>query len=234
MSVEGHHRNGIRSTSSKRLLANISKLSLTNGPNVRLKSNNKPRKSVARLEPWLRFANQGIEDGQPFEYVTAAGKGKKQSATDPEFRMVLRAWLRSWFKSLVEAGERFRKGVAGPRLTLQPPRMERPTRGWLFTPFEIDRDGILQTNSESLYEDFCAVLAGTEVWRFRKCEICPAIFFAVRSDQETCSRRCNAVRGMRKWRAKQGEYEYNRKLKLAGVKDESKTRQGNPRREVKR
>ena len=42
-------------------------------------------------------------------------------------------------------------------------------------------------------------------------------FFALRKDQQACSRRCNSSRRVREWRANQTHYEYRRKLRGAGI-----------------
>jgi hypothetical protein len=45
----------------------------------------------------------------------------------------------------------------------------------------------------------------------------PRFFFALRKDQQACSRRCNSSRRVREWRANQTHYEYRRKLRGAGI-----------------
>jgi hypothetical protein len=58
-----------------------------------------------------------------------------------------------------------------------------------------------------------------EQWsRFRGCAICSRLFLPRRHDQKCCSKGCAGVLRIRRHRAKQAEYEYNRKLKSAGVK----------------
>lgn len=58
-----------------------------------------------------------------------------------------------------------------------------------------------------------------EDWgRFRACPICSRLFVPRRVDQSCCSKPCAGVARIRRHRAKQAQYEYNRKLKSAGLK----------------
>jgi hypothetical protein len=65
-----------------------------------------------------------------------------------------------------------------------------------------------------------------EDWgRFRACPICSRLFLPRRVDQSCCSKPCAGVARIRRHRAKQPEYEYNRKLKSAGVNPSKERRQ---------
>jgi len=79
-----------------------------------------------------------------------------------------------------------------------------------------EQDGRIAITTRDPYHNFIAALERAEIDRIRKCEICGAFFYAVRKDKRACSKSCNDVRRMRKSRAKQTEYEYNRYLKLEG------------------
>lgn len=79
-------------------------------------------------------------------------------------------------------------------------------------------DGVFVTRVVNPLEAFCDALKGAEAVRVRRCSICGHIFYARRLTQKACSRGCNATRRVRAWRAKQRDYEYNRKLKSADVK----------------
>jgi len=58
-----------------------------------------------------------------------------------------------------------------------------------------------------------------EEWsRVRGCAVCSRLFLPRRKDQGCCSKPCAGVLRIRRHRAKQAKYEYNRKLKSAGVK----------------
>jgi len=92
-------------------------------------------------------------------------------------------------------------------------------------------NGRIHFAPDPLRAHFMTALEGVETRRIRRCPICDKFFYAVRGTQKACSQRCNATRRVRAWREKQSEYEYTRKLKLAGVKDESKARRAKPRKE---
>lgn len=69
---------------------------------------------------------------------------------------------------------------------------------------------------------FQKILENADGTRIRKCSInddqCEGYFYAIRSNQTACSLRCARVQRTRRWRGNQDKYEYNRKLKSAGVK----------------
>jgi len=77
--------------------------------------------------------------------------------------------------------------------------------------------GTVTTRWVDPFKDFLAALEGVEVVRLRQCPICSRFFYALRKDQKACSKRCNAARRERDWRANQSSYEYQRKLKSAGL-----------------
>lgn len=94
------------------------------------------------------------------------------------------------------------------------------------------RGGRIATWLVNPLADFLVAVENAEASRLRNCPICGHVFYARRLTQEACSQRCNATRRVRAWRAKHGDdYEYNRKLKLAGVKSEPKARPAKPRKE---
>jgi hypothetical protein len=67
------------------------------------------------------------------------------------------------------------------------------------------------------YKHFLSALEGVEAGRVRQCLECRRFFFALRKDQQACSRRCNSSRRVREWRENQTHYEYRRKLRGAGI-----------------
>jgi len=67
------------------------------------------------------------------------------------------------------------------------------------------------------YRDFMQAIEGLGAIRLGQCPVCNRFFFGLRKDQKACSTRCNAVRRVRDWRAKQDHYEYQRKLRGAGL-----------------
>jgi hypothetical protein len=67
------------------------------------------------------------------------------------------------------------------------------------------------------FKDFLAALQGVEAVRVRQCPMCSRFFYALRKDQKACSKRCNAARRVRDWRANQARHEYRRKLSGAGL-----------------
>jgi hypothetical protein len=79
------------------------------------------------------------------------------------------------------------------------------------------RHGMVITRWVDPFREFLGVLDGTDVTRVRQCPICNRFFLAFRRDQKACSKRCNAVRRVRAWRANQEQHEYRRKLRGAGL-----------------
>jgi hypothetical protein len=79
------------------------------------------------------------------------------------------------------------------------------------------RHGVVTTQWIDPFREFLGVLDGTDVTRVRQCPICNHFFLAFRKDQKACSKRCNAVRRVRDWRANQERHEYKRKLRGAGL-----------------
>lgn|ERR1039458_2130091 len=77
--------------------------------------------------------------------------------------------------------------------------------------------GVIKTLWIDPFREFLAALDGTDVTRVRQCPICNHFFLAFRKDQKACSKRCNAVRRVRNWRANQEQHEYKRKLRGAGL-----------------
>ena len=67
------------------------------------------------------------------------------------------------------------------------------------------------------FQAFLDALEGVEGMRVRGCPICSQFFYAVRKDQKACSKRCNASRRVRDWRANRAQHEYRRKLRSAGL-----------------
>jgi hypothetical protein len=72
-----------------------------------------------------------------------------------------------------------------------------------------DQDGNLQIDHHPLLQ----ALEGVEVSRIRECEVCHQIFWAQRTDQHCCGRRCAHVLRTRRWRE-----EYDRKYHLQRVR----------------
>jgi hypothetical protein len=79
------------------------------------------------------------------------------------------------------------------------------------------RRGVVTTQCVDPFREFLRALDGTDVTRVRECPICDHFFLAFRKDQKACSKRCNAVRRVRDWRANQEQHEYKRKLRGAGL-----------------
>jgi hypothetical protein len=79
------------------------------------------------------------------------------------------------------------------------------------------RQGVIGTQWLDPFREFFRVIEGIEAARVRQCPICDRLFEALRKDQKACSKRCNAVRRVRDWRANQDQHEYRRKLRRAGL-----------------
>jgi hypothetical protein len=93
-----------------------------------------------------------------------------------------------------------------------PPAELKPVIG-----FNSDGRGVLWPDP---YRQFLDDMNGFELFRIRRCPVCSMLYFAARRDKGACSPRCLNVHRVRKFRSpdKQAQYEFNRKLKLAGVK----------------
>jgi hypothetical protein len=71
-------------------------------------------------------------------------------------------------------------------------------------------DGLVRMTPRAPFASFVAAMEGVEANRIRRCPICQSIFYAVRATSQTCSFECNRTRRVRKYRAKQVQYELNR------------------------
>lgn len=92
------------------------------------------------------------------------------------------------------------------------------------------RNGAVTTEYLDPFKDFLAALNGVDASRMRQCLVCNHFFFALRKDQKACSKRCNAVRRVRDWRANQARHEYRRKLRGAGLLKPARTKRKPPGR----
>lgn len=85
--------------------------------------------------------------------------------------------------------------------------------------FCIDAQGCVVHSEGDLFHGlFLKALEGLAAARIGRCEICASWFFAKRSDQRACSRRCGTALRVRAWRAREADYEQRRKFKRAGLK----------------
>lgn|SRR5208282_114644 len=75
----------------------------------------------------------------------------------------------------------------------------------------------------SLFQGLATALRGLD--SLRPCEVCHRTFFRRRKNQKCCSKTCAGTLRVRRHRAKQAHYEYNRKLKSAGVKPAKEKKQ---------
>ena len=80
------------------------------------------------------------------------------------------------------------------------------------------RKGVVTTLWIDPFKDFLAALDAVEAERVRQCPRCRRFFYALRKDQKACSKRCNAARRVRDWRANRRRHEYRRKLRKAGLR----------------
>jgi hypothetical protein len=93
------------------------------------------------------------------------------------------------------------------------------------------RNGVIGIQWFDPFREFLRVLEGIEAVRLRQCPICDRLFLAVRKDQKACSKRCNAVRRVRDWRANQDQHEYRRKLRGAGLLSPRRRRRSDVRKD---
>jgi hypothetical protein len=106
-----------------------------------------------------------------------------------------------------------------------------------------NKNGLLYVETFDPYRDnFLPAIRLVELERIRRCPICSKFFFALRTkikggkdtSSKACSSKCNQVRRVQKWRAKQSTYLQNRKLRSAGLEPENKTTVSVPQEEIAR
>jgi hypothetical protein len=212
-----------------------------------------PRKSLERLEPWLKLANllppAPLRDELKFldKEPIALWQAQCRSIPAAEFlhnfiqsrlaRMPVLAatvhlpLLRDdpdqaprflelvsemalILQTLVTAGSSTVLKATDPRPVLIKRLYQTPATArseiWM-------RNGALTVSRIDAFKDFLTVLDGVEAARLRQCPICRRFFYALRKDKKACSKRCNAARRVRDWRANQSRHEYQRKLRKAGL-----------------
>ena len=70
---------------------------------------------------------------------------------------------------------------------------------------------------DPVLDGLCQALTGLDPRRIKRCPECGTFFLAWRLDKSACSPRCLNLARVHRHRAKRGRYEYNRKLKSAGL-----------------
>jgi hypothetical protein len=236
-------------SSSKPMLTESDKISVTQSEVVTDILINSPRKRYRELEPWLRLTNllppnsphpasAGQDEVERFyqaavhafpepEYLTGTERAARKAF--PGVKQTPRAvfFLETHFvepraklfyalayatRETFEFLHRAQREIEGGELfSVLPTAAYR--REFIITPA-----GRLAEREDLFHGKFVsAALAGIEISRLMRCEVCQAFMYAVRRGQEACSKRCNDVRRVRRWRQKQARYEQNRKFRSAGV-----------------
>jgi hypothetical protein len=201
------------------------------------------RKRYERLAPWLELANlaapmlgddgpePGTLDDLMLPVLRYVGRAQDSDFFPAEqLRRYARQWpdragkqlqslaidvARAFILCLDEDLEAAFAVEEGPRLAIEVFKSKGVVDFEVFDPFR---------------DCFLPAIKGVEVARIRRCPVCRKIFFAMRHKagskygSKACSRQCNQTLRVRRHRAKQADYEYGRKLKLAGLRPEKERR----------
>jgi hypothetical protein len=186
-----------------------------------------PREQAARLAQWFAIANKtakssfklfGVEFGLAASDFEALQRSVQKSLD----------WLEAAAEDLrTDPGqlERFRRIEAKSAGTLHLVWESAGAQGGEFWgDLAKGLDGRLMENPGNLRARFVEALRGAELVRFKRCPICKQFFYALRAltdsatDSKACSPPCNDALRARRWRDRQAQHEYNRKLKLSGIK----------------
>jgi hypothetical protein len=228
-----------RRIAPKRLTRKNRALDVTARVNVTTKFGDSPGRRYAVLKPWLDFANAAYpvmrapsrwREGQTNleELVVAVQPFLQQAQGTREFpaRFLLHyleppakefeayndpAIIADIASGVIMILEHCVQMAAGESIPLVVPHSSSIQASV--------KDGRLELESFiDPFADFLRAVGGVEARRIGICPICRRFYFAIRSDSRTCSRGCGTALRVREWRVNQNKYEYNRKLKSAGVK----------------
>ncbi len=221
-----------------------------NTVHITLAKKDSPAKRYANLRPWLMLTDMR-DDGRFLKERMIAENPSPElrdlARRDNEQCDELRS-LRTSVSAMLSGAAEAAHGLA-PDIEMErvkkglPPLPKGPHNFWFrtehlpkgFPLFVAEAQaGRINLRLGGPFATFVDALNGAEAERIRRCTVCPNIFYALRSDQEACSKRCNATRRARLWRANQAKYEQTRKEKPETVKSESKTRPAKPRKEHRR
>lgn len=223
-------------------------------PVVTAISREKPFERYKRLKPWLELGNlatpvldEGTDDASSLDEMRGpALRFIGEAVATPDFPA---DGMRAWFK---ESADKHESGKQLFQLALDVARAflfcvgEEP-EGFAFEDGPRDtsrlrnKNGLLYVETFDPYRDnFLPAIRLVELERIRRCPICRKFFFALRaktkSDTDTsskaCSRKCNQVRRVREWRAKQSTYLQNRKFRSYGLEPERKKAVSAPQGEI--
>ena len=234
--MKGRLHKGIKRPTSKHAPSNVIKpnVTSTHGEPLRVTrgDSTKPSKRYERLEPWLRFANLASDSGE-LHSAYMQEFASRPIGTYPAVFFQLTISVRLALAQKRESKKLIETYKAVRDFLESVPAME-PRDGLNTSGADAEKDfpitffasraenGRLVFQADPLRSHFKDALDGVETQRIRRCPICEKIFFSQRITQRACSKLCNQTRRVREWRSKQAKYEYNRKLKSAGVKPQKK------------
>jgi predicted nucleic acid-binding Zn ribbon protein len=246
MPPKNQRRKGDRQTTPKQVSSSGRKLGVTkaekrliDGTDVTLRHKEKPLQRYKELREWLDLVNllpfepDGMGSFLSWQPLNSDDVNHLRAAFDKQLQSIALAV----FDQLRESNRKLEEAYRVTRCFLE----SVPAMDWSSQAEEVsfpiphyasgDADGRIVFQAEPLLQIFRAAIQGAEIRRLGRCPICGKFFYAVRSTQKTCSQRCNATRRVRAWRANMVRYEYSRKLKLAGVKQENEPEHRSPRKE---
>lgn len=175
-----------------------------------------------RATPPAKFLNSFMRSRLAQAPAIAATMDLRLLRDDPdeaERFLHLAAEIAAALQTLVSAGSPKVLKAAGQVPMLIKRLYEAPAASWSAIWMT---DGVVTTLWADPFRDFLAALKGVEAKRVRQCPTCGHFFYALRKDQKACSKRCNAARRVRDWRANQARHEYRSKLRGAGLLTEKK------------
>jgi hypothetical protein len=224
--MDTHDAKPFGRTSFKRLVPENCPLSATKAAQVSRITSNRTDSAKAcyrRLQPWLDFAYLPADSPEAFRsaYVERFRRKWTEPRELTSAALDRRLCGAARLGELMRAAKLFRELLEKlPALripvTFEDHMMEAAADEFTF-PGEFiatdDGGGRLAFHLNPLDEGFKDAVGGTDLERWQRCFICRRVFFALRfkrgskGNTQACSLRCNRVRRMRAWRAKQGQYE---------------------------
>jgi hypothetical protein len=241
MNAKSHGRKSSRRTVSKRLYPEKAHTSVTVTPPLAKTVSKRyeakprspvgkvgPREQAARLAQWFAIANETAKLPIRLKGTTGATIVLTSGFFEPVQQSVRESFNR--FAAYTEERrtedpdllERYR--AAGAKKVPAPHIVWKAEGGEFWGDFSQTLDGYLMENPDNPRALFLEALRGAELARFKRCPICKQFFYALRAktdsatDSKACSLACNDALRVRRWRDNQAHHEYNRKLKLSGIK----------------
>jgi len=237
-----HARNASEQDASKRVVPRKQDKSVTYTDNVTVRADDSPVKRYAALKPWLDFANtaypfiSGPRDRMSPECLTAIREFLERTQDTPAFpaRYLLRTLTAQPRTPNANPAGAAVVDLVSNVITIFDYCVARWVAGAepipVVLPHPSSIEGTIRSGRLSLepffdpFADFEWAIQGVEAERIGVCPLCHRFYFKVRKNSRACSRKCGTALRVREHRERQEQYEYNRKLKSAGVPAKEKKR----------